>query len=384
MLDFRKFIIGFIALVLGVSMAVGIALGAGTTDTNVSCATVSSPDHTVGVDGTDVTTISGTTTSACNTQTYTIPTVTSTTTETVTGTTPTPANYDQIVLNDKPVAYWDVKSLGGTESDITGHGNTGTYQGSAPITATMPNGDPVDDFNISSNTGQYMTVPSSPSFSIPTTKQLTWEAWIRPDVLQFAHPATSSGYVDFLGKCQQYSPTCEWEGRMYSMTTAESPNRPNRISSYAFNLSAGLGSAGDWQPGGSGYPTSQDYILSGHWYHVVGEFRTDATPYSCSNSSTYPGVLDIWVDGVLWNESAHNPTGCMSQHNITPTASTSPLAIGTMAFKSSQPGWFQGAIGKVAIYNYLLSQAQISSHYQAMTGNQPGGSCASTCTLNNP
>ena len=77
----------------------------------------------------------------------------------------------------------------------------------------MPNGDAAADFNGSS---QYVSVPSSAAFSIPTTHNLTWEAWIRPDVLQF--PNDSNGYVDWMGKCQDYGPTCEWEARMYSTT----------------------------------------------------------------------------------------------------------------------------------------------------------------------
>ena len=72
------------------------------------------------------------------------------------------------------------------------------------------------------------------AFSIPTTHNLTWEAWIRPDVLQF--PNDSNGYVDWMGKCQDYSPTCEWEARMYTTTNGE--NRCNRISAYIFNSSA--------------------------------------------------------------------------------------------------------------------------------------------------
>jgi hypothetical protein len=43
--------------------------------------------------------------------------------------------------------------------------------------------------------------------------------------------------------------------------------------------------------------------------------------------------------------------------------------------------WFKGAIGKVAIYDYLLTQEQISNHYQTMTGKAPRGSCADECTL---
>jgi hypothetical protein len=67
----------------------------------------------------------------------------------------------------------------------------------------------------------------------------------------------------------------------------------------------------------------------------------------------------------------------MSQYNVVPQAGPSPLNIGTMAFDS----WFDGAIGKVAIYNYLLSPTQITNHYKAMTGSQPTGSCASACTF---
>jgi hypothetical protein len=91
----------------------------------------------------------------------------------------------------------------------------------------------------------------------------------------------------------------------------------------------------------------------------------------------FPGSIDIWVNGVKWNQTAHNPTGCMSQFSVTPQANNSPLNIASM----TQNTWFQGAIGKVAIYNYQLSQSQIASHYQAMTGRTPAGSCSDTCTF---
>ena len=66
----------------------------------------------------------------------------------------------------------------------------------------------------------------------------------------------------------------------------------------------------------------------------------------------------------------------MSQYKISPKAGSSPLTIGTMALDT----WFKGAIGKVAVYDRLLTQAEISAHFTAMTGAQPSGSCASTCT----
>ena len=63
--------------------------------------------------------------------------------------------------------------------------------------------------------------------------------------------------------------------------------------------------------------------------------------------------------------------------SVVPQGLSSPLNIGTMA----RDGWFPGAIGKVAIYDYLLTAAQITAHYRAMTGQQPTGTCASTCSF---
>ncbi|MGC2698163.1 MAG: LamG-like jellyroll fold domain-containing protein [Candidatus Angelobacter sp.] len=283
--------------------------------------------------------------------------------------------YDQTVLGDRPVAFWDLTATAGTEADLTGNGNTGTYIGGEPSVSTMPNGDQVAVFNGSS---EYLNIPSNSngSFSIPTTKYLTWEVWIRPDVLQFPHSDGTGDYVDVMGKCANYSPTCEWESRMYNTNTPGEPPPPrsNRMSAYVFNPSAMTGSGADWQP-------VSGLIQAGQWLHIVGEYTTDPskTPADCANGATYPGSINIWVNGVLWNQSVHGQTGCMGQFSIIPKANNSPLNIGTMATDA----WFEGAIGKVAIYNYLLTQSQITNHYQTMTGKQPSGSCGTqgTCTF---
>jgi hypothetical protein len=193
---------------------------------------------------------------------------------------------------------------------------------------------------------------------------LTWEAWVRPDTFQFPN-ASGDGYVDWMGKCANYSPTCEWEARLYGASTPQ--DRPNRLSAYAFNPSAGLGSAADWQP-------QAGLLKAGQWLHVVAEYDLSATPSGCS--SAYPGSINIWVNGIKQNFAAHAPTGCMSQYKISPKAGSSPLTIGTMALDT----WFKGAVGKVAVYDRLLTQTEINAHFTAMTGAQPSGSCASACT----
>ncbi len=277
----------------------------------------------------------------------------------------TPSGYDQVVLADHPVGFWDMDHPGATEPDLSGNGHNGSYEGGTPALSAMPNGDQAADFNGST---EYMTVQSSSAFSIPTTSQFTWEGWIRPDLLQWStlsDPQTY-GYVDWMGKCEDYSPSCEWEARMYNSVNSE--GRCNRLSAYVFNPGAGLGSGADWQPG-------CNLLGAGQWLYVVGEYQTQTTPSGCSSAN--PGTINIWVNGVEWNFSYHDPTGCMSQYGITPKAGSSPLDIGTMAMDT----FFPGAVGKVALYNYLLGQPQINAHYDAMTGAMPSGSCANTCTI---
>jgi hypothetical protein len=271
------------------------------------------------------------------------------------------------VLCDEPVAYWAMTQTTGTEPDLTGKGHVGTYQGGPLTSTTMPNGDTATVFD---GLSQYLTIPTNTAFSILTTGSLTWEGWIRPATLQFTGDS-GYGYVDWMGKCANYSgppPTCEWEARMYSTTNNE--GRCNRLSAYVFNPTAGMGSAADWQPVCA-------LMQANSWYHVVGTYTTTTQPAGCANSLLFPGSIDIWVNGVKWNQASHHPTGCMSQYSIVPAGSTSPVTIGTMA----RDTWFPGAIAKVAIYDYQLSDADVRAHYTAMTGLAPTGSCADTCSL---
>ena len=153
---------------------------------------------------------------------------------------------------------------------------------------------------------------------------------------------------------------------MYSTTNSE--NRCNRMSAYVFNPGAGLGSAADWQP-------TCGLIQAGTWYHIVGEYTTTTQPSDCQNAATYPGMIDIWVNGVRWAHSSHGQTGCMSQYNVVPQANDSPINIGTMA----RDAWFAGAIGKVAIYGKLLPESAVVHHYTVMSGKIPTGTCGNTC-----
>jgi hypothetical protein len=278
--------------------------------------------------------------------------------------------YDQTVLQDHPIAFWAVHPRNSTEVDLAGANDRGVYRGGQPATTVLPNGDSVAVFD---GRAQSLSVPSSPAMSIATTGYLTWEAWIRPDTLEFP-TSTSDGYVNFLGKCAT-TRTCEWEGRIYNVAHTNPDGRCTRLSAYVFNASGGLGAGAFWQ---QATPTC-DALHAGEWLHVVAEYSIRDQPTACPNAASFPGSIDIWLNGVKWDQAAHAPTGCMSQpgFEVRPAATTSAVTIGSV-----QPdSWFKGAIGKVALYDHRLSDERIALHFQAMTGRAPTGSCAATCRL---
>jgi Concanavalin A-like lectin/glucanases superfamily len=246
-------------------------------------------------------------------------------------------NYDRQVLSLGPVLYLTLAHPSSpTEADLSGNGNTATYlpANDRPAQATLPNGDPAAEFN---GLGQYVKVASASTLSVPRTGCLTVEAWIQPATLQFPHEE-GTGYVYILGKGT--SGKQEYALRIYSIKNSESPVRPNRISAYAFNLAGGLGSGAYFQ----------DKVAAGEWIMVT--FVIDA-----KKSPTWPdGYVAIYKNGDLRGRVS------LGQYDVKPKASTAPFCIATRNYDS----YFEGAIGKVAVYDFVLSRAEIAATYNAM------------------
>ncbi|MBE1876585.1 LamG-like jellyroll fold domain-containing protein [Myceligenerans pegani] len=243
--------------------------------------------------------------------------------------------YDVAVLRDDPEVYWTMASADeGVEADIGGSRITGTYTG-GPSSTTLPNGDVAAVFD---GATQYFEASDAPELSPTTTGEITIEAWMRPDTLQFTN-SQSSGYVNWMGKGEEGQH--EYVSRMYSLDNTES--RPNRISGYSFNLSGGLG-AGSY---------FQDPIAAGDWIHYALVINTvDVSP-------DFPnGYTKIYRDGVLRDQDDLSIRGMV----IEPGRSVAPFRAGTRDFAS----WFEGAIGKIAIYDHELSQEQLAEHHEAM------------------
>jgi hypothetical protein len=246
--------------------------------------------------------------------------------------------YDRQVLSLGPLLYLTLGHPSSpTEPDLSGNGHAGTYLPAhdAPATATLPNGDTAAEFN---GRGQYLQVPSAAGLSVTHSGCVTVEAWIRPKTLQFPDEQ-GTGYVYVLGKGTTNEQ--EYALRIYSLSNSEVPVRPNRISAYVFNLSGGLGSGSYFQ----------DKVQADAWVMIT--FAINDKP-----SASWPhGSVAIYKDGILRGQVS------ITQFDVTPQAGSAPLRIATRDLKS----YFEGAIGKVALYDYILSANQILATYRTMS-----------------
>ena len=246
--------------------------------------------------------------------------------------------YDRQVLSLGPVLYLTLgRSSSAIEPDRSGNGHSGVYEpsGQRADLAELPNGDLATVFN---GNDQYVQVPSSAALSITDTGRITVEAWIRPAVLQFPHDQ-GSGYVYILGKGTAGKQ--EYALRMYSYANSEVPPRPNRISAYAFNLTGGKGSGAYFQ----------DKVEPGAWIMVT--FVID----SRHSAEWRSGYIAIYKNGRMRGSPVS-----LRQFNVTLRASDAPFRIATRDMQS----FFEGAIGKVAIYDRILSAQEIRATYKAM------------------
>ena len=238
--------------------------------------------------------------------------------------------YDRSVLAARPVGYWTRRL------DLSGGGHDGVFTGN-PGRARMPNGDPAPRYD---GSGEFLTIPDSSRLSVPRTGVLTVEAWLRPDTAQFPQgEGNGGGYVHWLGKGTPGEH--EYAARMYSRQNAD--GRPSRISAYAFNRSGGLG-AGSY---------FQDAVRVGEWVHVAFVINTKDRPQG------YPtGYTKIYKNGELRDHDA------LAQYAIVPTDGAAPLRVATRDLSS----YFEGAVGKVAVYDRELLPAELLGHYQMMCG----------------
>lgn len=247
-------------------------------------------------------------------------------------------SYDDLIESSAPVAYWPLDNPNARLSEDHTSGRRGTFVGH-PEATSMPNGDSATSFN---GIDQYFEVPSSAPLSPIPTGELTIEAWMRPDALQFTK-AEREGYVHWLGKGE--SGEHEFAARIYNLSN--SVDRPSRISGYSFEAEGGLGAGSFFE----------DKLVPGQWVHYVFIINTQ------KRTADFPdGYTKIYRDGILRAKNNLSIRG----NSIQPDRTRAPFRVATRDFGS----FFQGAVGKVSLYDKELAPVTICKHTTRMTGSR--------------
>jgi Concanavalin A-like lectin/glucanases superfamily len=250
--------------------------------------------------------------------------------------------YRERVLAKGPVGYWPFDDAAGSRAaaDASGNHRPAAFHGGITAGSPGPFGDGAGAIIVNGVDG-YAEVADSAAFSQSTSGTgLTVEVWMRPDTLTFTGE-TAEHYVHWLGKGERGA--YEWGFRFYS---ADSPDRPNRISAYIWNPSVAQGQ----NEGAGAY--FQDPLQAGAWIHVVATFDPGDA------NDPHAGV-SIYKNGVFRAGPAKSRGARYASYAIEPAHGAAPVRIGTRDLGS----FFKGGLDEFAIYPRVLRAAEIADNF---------------------
>lgn len=258
----------------------------------------------------------------------------------------TESKYACRVLSLKPVGYWRLQEKSGTVAhDSSPHKRHGVYHGHPAFYQAGPvKGEFAVGFD---GKRTYVEIPSHADYSVATHEQgMTVEAWMQPERLDFPGE-TKDPYVMWLGKGEK--DRHEWAFRFYS---DKSPDRPNRLSAYIFNLAGGLG-AGAYDQ--QAIPPDDGKRDQHPWLHVVACYDSGTKADAKAGVTLYVNgrrVLGPPSKGTLYRT-----------YNIVPQAGSAPLRLGTRDLHS----YLIGRLAEVAIYPRVLTAEEIHDNHKIAT-----------------
>jgi hypothetical protein len=250
------------------------------------------------------------------------------------------------ILSCTPVSYWplDDPSSATTVRDEMGlHSGTVASPGVQP--AVVPFGPILTPF-FDGAIGSLITIPDDDRYSHTQGNALTVSCWICPLALNFPNTDGSSDkYVHLIEKAVRFNQDAEWAMRLYNADSG----RPSRLSYYLFNAGSPVGKgAGAYMQYGLS-ANDQTPVTVGRWLFLVGQGEgwVDDTNESTGAIFYKQEIQAIRSPGDKYN----NPP----QWKVRPYNGTGPIAIGGSIDKTA----FRGAVAHVALWNRLLTAAEI-------------------------
>jgi hypothetical protein len=216
--------------------------------------------------------------------------------------------YDTLLLDDTPVGFWPLDVANGL-NDLSGnnfHLTVGTSNGAQA--GTGPYGEDCYDFNGTSH--YHKTANDAITTMLATDSTVTMEFWFRSEsAATLRTPAALRGPTD--------------GGVEMIVSLLNSPSN---------------GNARGWRYGNF-RTTGTGALNDSAWHHRVD--RINGTAY------------DIFVDGSLLQSGTTTVGG----------TAVVPFVVVGANYGASAQQWFDGQLAKVAVYDYSLSDTQITDHY---------------------
>jgi hypothetical protein len=264
-------------------------------------------------------------------------------------TTAPPAGYLSKIMPDGPIALWRLAETSGTVAVDSAGFNDGAYSGGVTLGGSSFPNEPAPSAKFNGSDGRAVVPslagPAASALNLPGS--FTIEYWAEADAVGFNVPVSSM-------------------------------NRPSRDSGYEFYLQGNFGGF-EWHVGPGGYNAlvgENDVPALGAWYHIVATF---------DSSDGANGSIHMYING---QEDDSGGGGNSALPNAYVPNAIKPFYIGS---RSDDSHFWNGSLADVALYNYVLSPAQIANHYSvtaagaAITQQPVGGTfpegAASVITL---
>ncbi len=257
--------------------------------------------------------------------------------------------YAEAVLADLPVGYWRLNEPTYDEqvADESGHHHHGSFVGRPSLGeqgAIQQN----PNCSMSFASEAHIEIPRSTEFSIQTSGEgLSVEVWMRPDTLLYEGEGNKK-YIHWLGKGEPER--MEWGFRLYS---SDHPQRPKRISAYAWNPQGDLG-AGAYYEG--------DLVAESEWIHLVACFQ-HYVDLCVKKAGVQLFVNGEFVQGPPSSGTLYFNEGSWS---VVPRSGDAPLRFATRSATANS--FLTGRIDEVAIYPKVLTPEKIKRHYDVGIG----------------
>jgi hypothetical protein len=258
------------------------------------------------------------------------------------------------IVHAQPTSYWPLDDPGGSPSC---HDEMGLHDASTPTEgvalAVIPFGSAQAPY-FDDALGSVLAIDDDSKYSQPYANALTVAAWICPLALDNANTAGTSDhpqYVHFVEKAVGPSTDTEWALRLYNQTN---PSRHSRLSFYTFNLASPPGESNEGNGSYMEYGISEnDETPSelGKWVFVVGQAEPWISP------------TDLSTGCILWKQAIEAKRVLADRYGdyrVRPEHGSGPVTVG-----GTQQTAFKGAIAHLAIWNRLLSAAEIASIWTA-------------------